>query len=324
MPRPTLASLLEDFRNWNKTQDWMLNKQRDIYGNEDPDTIALNEKLAGIGTADMGMLGSSVGGLAGMLIGEAGAKRAGYGSLIDTAKELYKKGINPEEIFQRTKTFLGPDNKWMHEISDVGANLTVNDKGINFYHPELEKAYPEYVRLKANFKELSNPKAEAQFSAPDPLLQKFGAQGSVNFNKGVKPSLSTMLHEVQHWIQNKPENQWEPGANLSLYDPAAVMQDINKVPSNVAFPKALEEEANAYGLLKNQQLYSPMEMYKRNFGEAMARNTQKRMYLSPEELANNYWVNTVDVPLNEMTTTQMPLFGIGRPRTRLLDWPLVK
>jgi hypothetical protein len=73
MPRPTLASLLEDFRNWNKTQDWMLNKQRDIYGNEDPDTIALNEKLAGIGTADMGMLGSSVGGLAGMI-------RASHGS----------------------------------------------------------------------------------------------------------------------------------------------------------------------------------------------------------------------------------------------------
>jgi hypothetical protein len=64
---------LEDFRNWNKTQDWMLNKQRDIYGNEDPDTIALNEKLAGIGTADMGMLGSSVGGLAAML-------RASHGS----------------------------------------------------------------------------------------------------------------------------------------------------------------------------------------------------------------------------------------------------
>lgn len=73
MPRPTLASLLEDFRNWNKTQDWMLNKQRDIYGNEDPDTIALNEKLAGIGTADMGMMGSSVGGLAAML-------RASHGS----------------------------------------------------------------------------------------------------------------------------------------------------------------------------------------------------------------------------------------------------
>jgi len=64
---------LEDFRNWNKTQDWMLNKQRDIYGNEDPDTIALNEKLAGIGTADMGMMGSSVGGLAAML-------RASHGS----------------------------------------------------------------------------------------------------------------------------------------------------------------------------------------------------------------------------------------------------
>ncbi len=73
MPRPALASLLEDFRNWNKTQDWMLNKQRDIYGNEDPDTIALNEKLAGIGTADMGMMGSSFGGLAAML-------RASHGS----------------------------------------------------------------------------------------------------------------------------------------------------------------------------------------------------------------------------------------------------
>jgi len=155
MPRPTLASLLEDFRNWNKTQDWMLNKQRDIYGNEDPDTIALNEKLAGIGTADMGMLGSSVGGLAGIF---AGAKsRMSDLKALDLAKQLEKSGEDPRKIWADTGWFKAPwDKRWRYEISDeamkstpakwqptiAGTNIQETELGQAYSHPDLYSAYP--------------------------------------------------------------------------------------------------------------------------------------------------------------------------------------
>ena len=60
----SLASLMEDFRNWRGTEDWKLKKLQDMLGNEDPENIALNEKLMGVGTADMPGAATGLSGLA--------------------------------------------------------------------------------------------------------------------------------------------------------------------------------------------------------------------------------------------------------------------
>jgi len=310
----SLSTLLEDWKNYQKNIQWQLGRGDDIANQNDVNAIEDWERWQGVAPGNL----NGVSGLAGTMIGESGAIRAGYGALINKAKELYANKVAPEEIWKQTRTMLGPDNKWMHEISDVGAKLNVNGDKINFYHPELEKAYPEYAKVGVKYGNTGN--ANAIFDANNPLFSMFGHKGTVVFNENNKPTLSTMLHEMQHWVQNHPENKWEPGSSPSLYDPTRIMNQVDKIPNNVAFPSELEKEANAYGLLKNQKLYSPYEMYKRNFGEAMARNTQERMNMYPDQLAKKYWIDTLDVPVDELTKTKMPFTKFGNPKTSLLNW----
>lgn len=223
MPRPTLASLLEDFRNWNKTQDWMLNKQRDIYGNEDPDTIALNEKLAGIGTADMGMMGSSVGGLAGTFIGKSGAQRLGLQGLMEQAERMHAAGMPREEIWSKTLSMLAPDKNWIHEIPDTEAKIINNSRtggAVYLEHPLLKQAYPEQPRVKQQG--MTNmPEGTAALFVPwrDKLDWSLGDKGAIYYPSGTVPPKQDLLHEFQHWVQEHPENKWTGGGNPEQFDP---------------------------------------------------------------------------------------------------------
>jgi hypothetical protein len=149
MPRPTLASLLEDFRNWNKTQDWMLNKQRDIYGNEDPDTIALNEKLAGIGTADMGIMGSSVGGLAGMLIPAIGVNKIPKIENLAKAADKFIYHSGTADMAPDLRYGITPTNEgaWIREVAEGATddvdNLLEQSTPLSWY-----SSTPEWIKIK--------------------------------------------------------------------------------------------------------------------------------------------------------------------------------
>jgi len=130
------ASLLS---NWFQNQILTASNAPDQYDNPNPlqgyspeQQINAATNLAGFAqTGSFPFAPSSQGGTLGTMIGESGAIRAGYGDLINKAKELYANNVSPEEIWKQTRTMMGPDNKWMHEVSDVGAKLTVNgDKAI--------------------------------------------------------------------------------------------------------------------------------------------------------------------------------------------------
>lgn len=76
----SLAELLESFRNYRGVEDWKLKKLQDMLGNEDPENIALNEKLMGIGTSDM----PNASGLVGMVSKEG---------LEDVLKNIERSGV---------------------------------------------------------------------------------------------------------------------------------------------------------------------------------------------------------------------------------------
>lgn len=193
MPRPTLASLLEDFRNWNKTQDWMLNKQRDIYGNEDPDTIALNEKLAGIGTADMGMLGSSVSGLAGALAswhgspnkfnvmdfaraGETTGQQYGYGGYLSSGPEVAKK-YTPRDFGTEHK-LMDLYNRYIKQNKYGAAEILedyLSHQTPQTMEKKLELLRSEYSAPDASQKSLLQEMEEAHSKAADLFRKQKGS-----------------------------------------------------------------------------------------------------------------------------------------------------
>ncbi len=141
---------------------------------------------------------------------------------LNEAKELLKKGVNPDEVWGKTGFYKDVrDGQMKFEIPDYNAVLKANPKeGKEFLvpegalgnknefsmttggdklgdildHPILFKAYPELKNVKI---------------VHDPKLNDFmGYQrgdaivlGSEILNKSNKEVTSVLLHEIQHWIQ---------------------------------------------------------------------------------------------------------------------------
>ena len=298
-----LSDMLENYRNWRGRSEWEQGKaiqdiyQGDVRGQEQ------FEKFGGFGTGSHG-----IGGMAGTVIGESGAIRAGYGDLLAKAKEMAKSGAKESDIFKQTRSFIGPNNEWMHEISDAAAKIIKKGKNYFLEHPELQAAYPD--ASKVPIKELPSwmmPKDSTGAYSPylNKLTWMLGDKGSVEIPKGTAPDKGTVLHEFQHWVQQHPENQWEYGSNPNVYKPEKVMQQANAwsgKPEDLS--QELENNIKAYGIERNQEPYSAYEAYKRHWPEAMARNTNIRMNLPAEQLSEHPWYDTLDVPRSELISAK--------------------
>lgn len=141
----------------------------------------------------------------------------------DQAVELEKRGAKPEEIWQRTGTFRGPDKKLRQEISDQEMRL-LNEFG---YQPRslMDKITGKKVRgeQQGRFKELleNKPLTEAypelaEYRMQLRKLEKNQPENIQKFTGQFRPSskfvfaqrqtpegaLDTLTHEYQHAVQN--------------------------------------------------------------------------------------------------------------------------
>lgn len=133
----SLASLMEDFRNWRGTEDWKLKKLQDMLGNEDPANIELNEKLMGVGTADIPM---TAGGLAGMVSKPTLESLNIKANLPDT--ELFREAIQNTPGAEITKEGLLKMILQRNQLEEMMGEPSV--RGGVFYLPQGSAAAKYY------------------------------------------------------------------------------------------------------------------------------------------------------------------------------------
>jgi hypothetical protein len=128
-------------------------------------------------------------------------------SAFDRATKMEKEGVDSESIRKDTGWFVGHDDKWRFEVDDRNADFKQDFKDIPkttdlklkdvFDSPELFKNYPDA--------------ADITFEIRAPWLDwSKSQQGYFNDAKNkivitpyAQNPRSTMIHELQHWVQTK-------------------------------------------------------------------------------------------------------------------------
>lgn len=241
--------------------------------------------------------GSRVGVFAGPM-----AKTSNYATLRQ-AKQFAAGGFPEGEILARTGWRQGVDGKWKYEISDHAAQLgdlsSAKTVGEALDHPALFDAYPQM--------------RDTPFSTSG--QPGTGSYGSNSIKLGLKDpqtDLETMLHEVQHSIQEtegfaKGANYLAPSTPARTWAEGIINNAYGELPYDrtTAMYKSANEARHAGDMEGYERLrkawmsalgevskkqketgISPMPnelAYLRSAGEVEARNVASRAHLTPVE-----------------------------------------
>jgi len=268
----------------------------------------------------------------GMFVG-AGSK-AFDKAMAFTASKMEKKGATPQEIWKETGTVRGPDGLWRQEISDRlstikgdkpyeevimrAYNRGVENTGDQLYktnvedvlsHNVLKEAYPELMGIETQMmRKGSNARGSLSVGGKNQVMQVRG-------DLPAQEARSTMLHELQHAIQEK--EGFGVGGNVdtmarlksTIYDKIGELNsqmgsyvkamDASTDPAEKAllrqqYDAAMEERMK---LVPFAQL-DPMDAYRALMGEAEARLTQTRRDLTPEQRKQYFPFEMQDKNLN--------------------------
>jgi len=270
----------------------------------------------------------------GMFVG-AGSK-AFDKAMAFTASKLEKKGVSPQEIWKETGTVRGPDGQWRQEISDKEAFIKGNkpfedvimgayDRGVLetgdqlyktnvgdvMYHSPLKEAYPELMDIET---QMMRKGSNARGSLG---TDKASNEQILSVKKDLLPeeARSTMLHELQHAVQEK--EGFGVGGNVdtmarlrsTVYDKIADLNSqmgsyvkamdastdpLEKAALKQQYDAAIEERMK---LVPFAQL-EPMDAYRSLIGEAEARLTQTRRDLNSAQRKKYFPFEFQDKNLN--------------------------
>lgn len=272
-----------------------------------------------------------------MFLGPA-AKTANKVAL-KAAEEMAAKGASREAIWNETGWFKGVDDKWRFEIPDNKALFRGlptpspqtheeflkqggDTVGRQLIHDDLFAAYPEARGIGLNRIAAESRGIKGMYQA--------GENGSMVRGQvdliGNRDLSSTLLHELQHAVQNV-EGFARGGsvgeyASGPMFDQVAkklaadlskeITGGVNHRPADIlkdiryAEPQRVRDIANTYGfstpedaldfLRIQDEMRTPFGQYRRTAGEVEARNVQKRMDMTADQRrATPPWA-TQDVP----------------------------
>lgn len=216
---------------------------------------------------------------------------------LSTAKDRITAGDDPDTVRRETGWFQWkPDNRWRFEIDDSGAKLNIGvfgnlasfkdshrqgaTVGQLLDHPKLFAAYPQLAKT---------PLAIVSRSMLD------GANGGVSGNRvflaedlGKKEALSSLMHELQHGIQNV--EGFAVGATPESVTPsnykAQQIEFIHHLEDLLAKAEQSGDTTQAKKVsedLRKIQSAASYDAYKRAAGEVEARNVQARLRMSAKE-----------------------------------------
>ena len=270
----------------------------------------------------------------GMFVG-AGSK-AFDKAMAFTASKLEKKGVSPQEIWKETGTVRGPDGQWRQEISDKEAFIKGNkpfedvimgayDRGVLetgeqlykttvgdvMYHNPLKEAYPEMMGIET---QMMRKGSNARGSLG---IDKANNEQILSVRKDLPPeeARSTMLHELQHAVQEK--EGFGVGGNVDTMARlrSTVMNKIGDLNSQMgSYVKAMDASTDPLEKAALKQQYDaaieermklvpfaqlePMDAYRSLIGEAEARLTQTRRDLNSAQRKKYFPFEFQDKNLN--------------------------
>ena len=318
--------------SWNIMPEALKEKYQGVIGGKESKTKTLQTKVIAAETGVVRGLEAQRKSKA-QIIGRNANLSATAKFNLNLAEEMAKNKMSPETIRLSTGWEKGLDGKWRYEIPDgkfkdidlgdlrrklFEKDLTASRYGKLsdiFDAPDLYQAYPEVKDVTVKFKELPENNY-GSFNIKDGLI-------TVNeelYRKKRPEAELTMLHEIQHYVQNK--ELFERGSSPS-YAPIMMTYIIgdfkNKVDNQkqryenvkTVFPdnkQAIKEALNLYKLAKDRfqkvkdlalrkeektkkksqgifesTLADAFNLYYRVAGEVEARNVEYRNKLTPEE-----------------------------------------
>jgi hypothetical protein len=266
-----------------------------------------------------------------------------------TAVEMEKAGAKPEDIWSATGTFRGAEGKLRQEISDKYSTIkgggsfedvimNAYDRGVErtrgtgqreywqpykttvddvLFHHNLSEAYPELMKIESQLTpNETGSKGQLMLTDKDLIMQ-------------IRPDLqgtqaeSTMLHELQHGVQEKEGFAKGGSPDLMVLtleklakqkrEEAQKMFDLssNKDPLN---PQIIKPGARAKGLELEKEARliqdqvsiayhsekAKYDLYKKLAGEAEARAVQSRMNMTDAERRAKFPYQSYDVPINDL------------------------
>lgn len=185
---------------------------------------------------------------------------------------------------------LKPLDQW-YEQARTPSHMEVKGKlglGQAFEHEDLFKQYPDlaYTQLEVDPKMVS---AQGQY---DPHANKITL--SENIMNDLEGRKSTLLHEIQHAIQEK--EGFSRGGNIEEFasEGSGNMMSLYK---ELFDPNISSQRKKEVRLLIDQAKKGAVDKYRNLAGEVESRNVQGRMNMTDAERQANPFNNTFDVPV---------------------------
>lgn len=259
-------------------------------------------------------------------------------SILEKAKDMETEWKTPDEIWRDTWWEKWKDWKWRFEIDDSKVKITQKDiweyklsEILN--HKELFKNYPELKELKIKvFSDIDVWWDNAVWYFDKVKKEIWISKNNLNTEEWK----SSILHEIQHFIQNKEwfVNGWNP-SGIELYELRELHKDklkslmdnhrsLQRIRYNIPddelkdymflddfkwslndYKKKLDIEIEQSGKkiadfedhIDSKEWR--IETYRRKWWEVEARNIEKRLKLSTEERKNLRPEKTEDIPREE-------------------------
>lgn len=235
------------------------------------------------------------------IIGEKAVKDKLVQNNLDTAKEMEVANKSAEDIFIATGWEKGADNKWKYDLQEGVVEFKNKKNGkasevINYH--ELFNAYPKAKNIDIVF--MNSDKFDGMYL---PSKNRIMLSNSLSDSE----LKSTLLHEVQHFIQN--EEGFAVGGTAQtikdLYNARIKYEknfSVKKVLNNIKNslfkpnPESVKEDLNKLSKLVSK---SDEELYKSIAGEVEAFNVEKRAKMTPEERKSSPISKTAEKPKEE-------------------------
>lgn len=229
------------------------------------------------------------------------------------AQQMEKAGADPRAIWKETGSWKGPDGMWRQEIPDNESFYRGSKAAGSSYSDDVlmhQKLFDNYKGLGSS-RVIESPIHGGSYDA---------ASGSITV--GPKDGNSTMLHELQHAIQQR--EGWARGGNPESSFGLDVADSLKAVRAKIKQldidPYAIQNRMSAkypvdadtmakyktWESLREQEdkvlgaMASPYETYKRLAGEAEARATQARMNMNAAQRRNLFPLDSYDVPADQL------------------------
>lgn len=237
------------------------------------------------------------------IIGKSAKLSSETKNFLSQAQKLEKQGIDPKEIYLKTGWEKGTDGKWKYDMHEGKADFIKQENGKLsevFDYPQLYEKYPDAKKIDIVFK--SNLDGEGMYDEKKNRI-------FINPTSGPAESRLTVLHEIQHWIQNKEGfskgGSVESARNFidkkiagesSSENKSILSKFKNLLAAKKTNPTELQKSISA---LKKIATKSDFDIYESIAGEVEARNVENRSKLTPEERKNTPISETEDIAKDE-------------------------